>query len=81
MLKRFGLIDGNQKLIVIKHELEKDPYKRMCLSVAEGYEVDRNGCEIFNEFGKIESYDSFLKRHPTFAADVKKAVEEVVYYG
>lgn len=78
-LKRFCLIDDNQKIIIHKHELEKDPYKRMCLSVAEGYDVDWSVCTIVNEFGKIESYNSFKRRHPNFAADVKKAVEEVVY--
>ena len=79
MLKLFGAIDDNQKIIILKHELEKDPYKRMCLSIAEGYDIDWNGYIISNEFGEMENYDSFIKRHPTFADDVKKAVEEVVY--
>lgn len=79
MLKRLGVIDDNQKIITHKHELEKDPYKRMCLSIAEDYDVDWSVCTIVNEFGEIENYDSFKKRHPNFADDVKKVVKEVVY--
>lgn len=53
---------------------EKDPYKRMCMDLAQGYEMDKiSPTLLVNEFGKLEHIDSFEQRHPNFAEDIQQA--------
>ena len=60
---------------VLYESKEKDPYKRMCGDLAQGYEIDwvQFPYLLVNEFGKTEHIDNFEQRHPNFAEDIQQA--------
>lgn len=75
IIKQSAIIDSQPKNICFPVP-KGEEYKHMCMSLAQGYEIDwvDHYAEIMvNEFGKPESFDSFKKRHPNFAEDIKNA--------
>lgn len=75
LLKPLLEVDRHPKNILIESKVT-DAYKRMCIDLAQGYEMDWVSFPylIINEFGKTEHIDSFEKRHPNFAEDVSQAL-------
>ena len=68
----FAEVDKHPKNVMYESE-EKDPYKRMCMCLAQGYEMDKISPTLsVNEFGKPESISSFEQRHPNFAEDIQQ---------
>lgn len=65
-------IDSKPKNILFPKEKGKE-YEHMCFMLAQGYELDWIAFPfiICNEFGEGEHIDSFNRRHPKFAEDVK----------
>lgn len=73
MVEMFAQIDSRPKNIFIQIP-KGEEYKHMCMSLAQGYEIDwvNHYAQIMvNEFGKHESFESFKKRHPNFAQDIE----------
>ena len=70
----FAEADKHPKNVMYEPK-EKDPYKRMCMDLAQGYEMDwvQFPYLLVNEFGKTEHIDNFEKRHPNFAEDIQQA--------
>ena len=78
MITQSAIIDSQPKNI--RFPVPKgEEYKHMCMSLAQGYEIDwvNHYAEIMvNEFGKPESFDSFKKRHPNFAEDIRNCLNK-----
>lgn len=73
LMTPFAEADKHPKNVMYEPK-EKDPYKRMCMDLAQGYEMNKiSPTLIVNEFGKPEHIDSFEQRHPNFAADIQQA--------
>ncbi len=73
LMSAFAEVDKHPKNVMVEPK-EKDHYKRMCMDLAQGYEMDKiSPTLLVNEFGKPEHIDSFEKRHPNFAADIQQA--------
>lgn len=60
------------------NNLKGNEYKKLCMQLAEGYEMDWIVPHyiLCNEFGKPEHIDAFKRRHPNFAEDIRKAMQE-----
>lgn len=73
LMAYFLELDKHPKNVLYESK-EKDSYKRMCIDLAQGYEMDKISPTLMvNEFGKIEHVDSFEQRHPNFAEDIQQA--------
>ena len=75
IIKQSAIIDSQPKNMCFPVP-KGEEYKHMCMSLAQGYEidwVDYYAEIIVNEFGEPESFDSFKKRHPNFAEDIENA--------
>lgn len=77
LINAFADVDKRPKNCFHETE-EKDPYKRMCLQLALGYEIGNVGTNlIINEFGEEEHIDLFKQRHPNFEEDIKQEIETI----
>ena len=74
IIEASALVDSKPKNIFFPVEKGKE-YESMCIQLAQGYEIDWISFPyiICNEFGKGEHIDSFNRRHPNFAEDIRNA--------
>ena len=75
MIKLAANVDSQPKNVAFPIP-KGEEYKHMCMSLAQGYEidwVDHYARIMINEFGKPEHFDHFQKRHPNFAEDIQNA--------
>ena len=78
MIQQAAMVDSKPKNMFFTIP-KGEEYKHMCMSLAQGYEMDwvNHYAQIMvNEFGEPEHFDSFKKRHPNFAEDIQKAFND-----
>ncbi len=75
-IRTAGMSDTQPKNNFLSPAPPGEEYKHMCMSLAQGYELDWITFPIIlvNEFGEPEHIDSFYKRHPNFDEDVSNAL-------
>lgn len=79
MLQHAAIVDSQPKNVTLPIP-KGEEYKHMCMSLAQGYEMDwinYHAQIMVNEFGNPESFDSFKERHPKFAEDIRNAFQEL----
>ncbi len=61
---------------IVRSQRDKDAYKKMCIQLAQGYELEFlcYPTLIRNEFGEAEYIQAFKHRHPNFDKDIKQAL-------